>query len=79
MALRSHRLGNDRGAILVHVAMSLLALMAFTAFTLDYGVLWSSRWVAMRRPELVPRRLLGPTLPPGAYESSLWLKVLHGN
>ncbi len=43
MALRSHQLGNDRGAILVHVAMSLLALMAFSAFTIDYGVLWSSR------------------------------------
>ena len=44
-----------------------------------YELVWSSRWVAMRRPELVPRRLLGPALPPGAYESSLWLKVLHGN
>ena len=43
MALQSRQLGNDRGAILVHVAMSLLALMAFSAFTIDYGVLWSSR------------------------------------
>src|SRR5512134_2179086 len=43
MTLQSRQPGNDRGAILVHVAMSLLALMAFVAFTLDYGVLWSSR------------------------------------
>ena len=43
MALQSRRLGNDRGAILVHVAMSLMALMAFSAFTIDYGVLWASR------------------------------------
>jgi hypothetical protein len=44
-----------------------------------FQLVWSSRWLATRRPQLVPRRLLGPTLPPGAYESSLWLKVLHGN
>ena len=43
MALRSHRRDNDRGAILVHVALSLLAMMAFVAFTLDYGVMWASR------------------------------------
>jgi Flp pilus assembly protein TadG len=43
MALPSRRLGDDRGAILVHVALSLLALMAFSAFTIDYGVLWASR------------------------------------
>jgi hypothetical protein len=36
-------LGNDRGAILVHVALTILALIAFSAFTIDYGVLWASR------------------------------------
>jgi hypothetical protein len=43
MALPSRRFGDDRGAILVHVALGLLALIAFCAFTIDYGVLWSSR------------------------------------
>jgi hypothetical protein len=43
MALRSLQRDNDRGAILVHVALSLLAMMAFVAFTLDYGVMWASR------------------------------------
>jgi hypothetical protein len=43
------------------------------------GLVWSSRWMASRRPELVPRAVLGPALPPGAYETSVWLKVLHGN
>jgi hypothetical protein len=43
MTGRFRTFGDDRGAILVHVALSLLALMAFTAFSIDYGVLWASR------------------------------------
>jgi hypothetical protein len=35
--------GNDRGAVLVHVAVALLGLIAFTTFVVDYGVLWASR------------------------------------
>src|SRR5580765_8397486 len=35
--------GDDRGAILVHVAIALLALVAFTTFVADYGVLWAAR------------------------------------
>jgi hypothetical protein len=42
-----------------------------------YELVWSSRWVATRRAELVPRAVLGPALPPRAYETSVWLKVLH--
>jgi hypothetical protein len=42
-----------------------------------YDLLWSSRWVATRRGELVPRAVLGEVLP-GAYETSVWLKALHG-
>ena len=34
---------NDRGAVLVHVALAMLALIAFTTFVVDYGVLWVSR------------------------------------
>jgi hypothetical protein len=33
----------DRGAILVHVAIVLLALVAFTTFVADFGLLWVSR------------------------------------
>lgn len=34
---------SDRGAILVQTALVLLALLAFSAFAVDYGVLWASR------------------------------------
>ncbi len=35
--------GSEHGAILVHVAFALLALFAFTAMVIDYGVFWESR------------------------------------
>jgi hypothetical protein len=34
---------DDSGAILVHVALALLALTAFTTFVVDLGVFWASR------------------------------------
>src|SRR5439155_3356010 len=33
----------ERGAILIQVAISILALTAFAAFVVDYGVLWVAR------------------------------------
>src|ERR1700737_3416674 len=33
----------ERGAILIHVALALLALLAFSAVIVDYGVMWVSR------------------------------------
>jgi Flp pilus assembly protein TadG len=33
----------ERGAVLVHVAVTLVGLVAFSALTVDYGVLWTSR------------------------------------
>lgn len=33
----------ERGAVLVQVALALLAILAFGAFVIDYGVLWASR------------------------------------
>jgi hypothetical protein len=33
----------ERGAVLVHVALAIVALTAFSAFVVDYGVLWASR------------------------------------
>ena len=32
-----------RGAIMIHVAFALLALLAFSAFVVDMGVMWVSR------------------------------------
>ena len=40
--VRSH-LASERGAVLVHVAIALIGLMAFSAFVIDYGVLWAAR------------------------------------
>ena len=33
----------ERGAILVQVALALIAVLGFSAFVIDYGVLWASR------------------------------------
>jgi Putative Flp pilus-assembly TadE/G-like len=41
--IRHSRLRNDRGAIIIHVAIALLALIAFSAFVVDMGVMWVSR------------------------------------
>lgn len=34
---------SERGAVLIQVAVCLLGLLAFTAFVLDYGVMWAGR------------------------------------
>src|SRR5262245_781237 len=34
---------NDQGAVLIQVAVALLALLALSAFVVDYGVMWASR------------------------------------
>src|SRR3990170_1491408 len=34
---------SERGAVLIQVAVALLGLVAFTAFVVDYGVMWVSR------------------------------------
>ena len=34
---------HERGAIIIHVAFALLALLAFSAFVVDMGVMWVSR------------------------------------
>ena len=38
----SHR-RNERGAVLIQVAVAMLALLALSAFVFDYGVMWVSR------------------------------------
>src|ERR1700680_3239307 len=34
---------DDSGAILVHVALAIIVLLAFSTLVADYGVLWASR------------------------------------
>jgi hypothetical protein len=43
MTQNALRLVSDRGAVLVHTAFALLALVAFTTFVADYGTLWLAR------------------------------------
>jgi Flp pilus assembly protein TadG len=38
-----HRCASERGAIIIYVALALLTLLAFSAFIVDYGVMWVSR------------------------------------
>jgi hypothetical protein len=40
---RSRREGNERGAMLVQVAISIMMLFGFTVFVIDYGVVWVAR------------------------------------
>src|SRR5688572_26267915 len=45
--MSSHRtrnnLASERGAVLVHVAIALVGLMAMSTFVIDYGVMWAAR------------------------------------
>jgi len=40
---RQRRLRDERGAVVIHVAIALMALLLFTSFVIDYGVMWVSR------------------------------------
>ena len=40
---RPSTIKNARGAVIIHVAIALFALLAFTTFVIDYGVMWASR------------------------------------
>jgi Flp pilus assembly protein TadG len=42
MGTNSHR-SSDRGAVVIQMAVCMLVLLAFTAFVVDYGVMWASR------------------------------------
>jgi hypothetical protein len=43
MAGRPTFIHDDRGAILIHVALGVLALAAFMTFVADYGLMWTAR------------------------------------
>jgi hypothetical protein len=41
--MRTKQRNAERGAIIIHVAIALIALLAFSSFVVDYGVFWVSR------------------------------------
>ena len=43
MAVHQHHRTSERGAMLVHVAVALLGLIALSAFAADFGLFWLSR------------------------------------
>ena len=44
MAIRTTpHIASERGAVVVHVAIALVGVMAFSAFVIDYGVMWVAR------------------------------------
>lgn len=43
MTRQTRRVSSDRGAVLIQTAIAMIALMGFSAFAVDYGVLWSAR------------------------------------
>lgn len=43
MPISRSRQTSEQGAVLIQVAIALLGLVAFTAFVVDYGVMWVSR------------------------------------
>ena len=43
----------ERGAIIIHVAFALLALLGFSAFVIDMGVMWVSRGQAQNAADVI--------------------------
>ena len=43
MNMKPQSLRSERGAIIIHVALALLVLLAFCAFSVDAGLLWAAR------------------------------------
>jgi Flp pilus assembly protein TadG len=41
--MRRSSFGNDRGAILIHVALGVLAMAAFLTIVADFGLMWTAR------------------------------------
>ncbi len=39
----SHQWRSERGSVLVHVAVAIIGLVAFSAISIDYGAMWASR------------------------------------
>src|SRR6187401_214567 len=43
MARKTSGVAGEQGAVMIQVAVALLALLALSAFVVDYGVMWASR------------------------------------
>jgi hypothetical protein len=43
VAVFSSRRSSERGAVVIQVAVAMIGLLAFSAFVVDYGVMWASR------------------------------------
>ena len=43
MAMRRSSFGDDRGAILIHVALAVVAMAAFLTIVADFGLMWTAR------------------------------------
>ena len=66
IARKNSRVAGERGAVLIQVAVALLALLALSAFVVDYGVMWASRGQAQNSADA------------GALSGALSLVLLHG-
>ena len=72
MAGNTSRLQNARGAMLIQVAISILMLMGFTVFVIDYGIVWVARGQAQNAADAgalsgaVARRWDDLAMPPAA-------------
>src|SRR5881275_2969464 len=42
-SMKPSRFGGERGAITIHVAIVLIAMLTFVSFVADYGLMWVSR------------------------------------
>ena len=75
--INQERFAPERGAIIIHVAFALMALIAFTAFIIDTGVMWVSRRQAQTAADA--GALAGATalMMQGATEASAMNAALH--
>jgi hypothetical protein len=70
------RLANARGAMLIQVGISILMLMGFTVFVIDYGVLWSARTQAQSAADagalagIIARKWDDTIRPPGTPDTN---------
>ena len=72
MTRSTSRLQNQRGAMLIQVGITILMLMGFTVFVIDYGLVWVARGQAQNAADAgalsgaVARRWDDKALPPAA-------------
>ena len=52
----SMKLQSERGAVIIHVAIALIALLGFTAVIVDYGAMWVARGQAQAAADAVLSR-----------------------